>query len=208
MTRKRHHLFHRELSDAPGRNEQWDNYLRYLGNNRWELITETTGFYGSQQMESETERMSTKRIIQWAFEMDEQWKDEEDLEGKDESSPCLGPYTELLHTIAIEEKADYCVACLDGWLAEKWPPEPIVRILGVTGVTRRAIWFHIHHPVFAVETNRGPAYLYPPDANRWARLVFASEGNAAKGRNLRVPRALMLKIDPLRPELEGLRQKV
>jgi hypothetical protein len=33
----RHHLFHGELSDAPGRNESWDQFLCYQENNRGSL---------------------------------------------------------------------------------------------------------------------------------------------------------------------------
>lgn len=58
----RQFLFRGELSEAPGRNESWDEYLRYRGNNRWELIVEGTDFSGTSAAKPIKEVMSTKAL--------------------------------------------------------------------------------------------------------------------------------------------------
>ena len=58
-------------------------------------------------------------------------------------------------------------------LAGAWPPEKkqrAVHTLNIKGVTRRGVWIRIYHTVFDVDTNLGPAFLYPPGADRAAKL--------------------------------------
>lgn len=117
------HLFHGELTDAPGRNESWDHYLRYRGNGRWDLITKSTDFSGMEEIPESKEVMSTRQLVQWAIERDDENEessqrsrgasDDDDVDGPNKS---LGPYGERLREIAIDVGATYCVKCLDGWV--------------------------------------------------------------------------------------------
>jgi len=210
-----HHLFHGELSDAPGRNESWDEYVRYRGNNRWELIIEGTDFSGSGATKPIKEAKSTKAIVAWALDRDakieEDWAeaiDDDDDDGEDEDEDedvqrQLGPRGERLREIAESVNATYCVSCLDGWISGSWPPERAIRIVNITGVTRWGPW-RTRHRVYEVDTNLGPGFLYPPDTNHAAKLILKSENSMSSGRVVKVSRALMVKIDALRPRLEAL----
>jgi len=214
-TRDRHFLHDGELLDVPGRNESWNDHVRYRGNNRWELITEGTDFNGWGKAEPVHERMSTKALVSWALERDAEISDGslKDSEVQDEDANDaprkLGPYGERLREIAGAVGASYCVSCLEGWVAGNWPPksrQPAVRILAITGVTRRGIWIRTYHSVFVAEKNLGPAYLYPPGADRSARLILKSETSMSAGRIVRVPNALFAQITELRPALAALRR--
>lgn len=208
-----HFLFHGELSDAPGRNESWDEYIRYRGKSRWELIIEGTDFYGTSEAEPVKEVMSTKALLNWVLEQDAQGEagetkavDDPNGSEDDDLYRQFGPRAARLRDIAGEVGAAYCASCLDGWLAGLWPPEKrqSVRILDVKGVTQRAIWIGVHHSVYEIDTNRGPGFLYPPDADRAAKLVLKSESSMSAGRIVKVPILLMAKIEALKPCLESL----
>ncbi len=209
----RQFLFHGELSDAPGRNESWDEYLRYRGNNRWELIVEGTDFSGTIAAKPVKEVMSTKALVTWVSERDAEIEEGsteavDDLEtSEDDDSPRqFGPRAERLREIAVSVGATYCVSCLDGWLVGSWPPEKhrAIRILDIKGVTRRGVWIRIYHSVYEVETNLGPGFLYPPGTDRAAKLILKSESSMSTGRVVKVPTALMAKIESLKPSFEAL----
>lgn len=212
----RHFLFHGELSDAPGRNESWDEYVRYRGDNRWVLIVEGTDFSGTSMGKPDKEPMSTAALVNWVLERDaeitegsaEVLDDSGESDGDDPERQ-FGPRAERLRDIAANVGATYCVSCLDGWVAGSWPParQRAVRILDIKGVTRRGVWIRIYHSVYEVETNLGPGYLYPPGADRTAKLVLKSESSMSPGRIVKVPTALMAKIEILMPEFESLGKK-
>lgn len=216
-TEDRHLLFHGELSDAPGRNESWNDFLRYRGNNRWELINEGTDFSGISDAEPMKEPLSTRALVNWVLERDAEIDDglswnADDQDEADENDPPrqLGPYGRRLREIATTVDAPYCVLCLDRWLTGSWPPEKkqrAVTVLDIKGVTRRGAWIRIYHKVFDVETNLGPAFLYPPDAARTARLVLKSEGSISAGRIVKVSNALVAKIDALKPAFDLLKEE-
>ncbi len=126
----RQFLFHGELLDAPGRNESWDEYLRYRGNNRWELIVEGTDFSGTIAAKPVKEVMSTKALLTWVSERDAEIEEGsmeaiDDPETSEDEAPQrqFGPRAERLREIAVSVGATYCVSCLDGWLVGTWPPE-------------------------------------------------------------------------------------
>jgi len=212
----RYFLFHGEIADAPGRNESWDEYLRYRGKSRWDLIVEGTDFSGASAAEPVKEVMSTRALVNWVQERDAEIEEAateavDDLdESKDEVPQReFGPRATRLREIAVSVGATYCVSCLDGWRAGTWPPEKqrAIRILDVKGVTRRGVWIRIYHSVYEVDTNLGPGFLYPPGADRAAKLILESEGSMSAGRVVMVPTALMSKIEALRPDFESLKSQ-
>jgi hypothetical protein len=209
-TRDRHTLFNGELSDAPGRNESWTEYLRYRGSNRWELIIEGTDFCGVSTAEPLKEKISTKALLKWVLDRDSEDGGglPVDCDNDDDPPKTFGPRAETLREIAVIEGATFCVSCLDGWLAGAWPPmkqQPVVHILAITGVTRRGVWIRIYNSVFVVDTNLGPAYLYPPGHDRRARLLLKTESSMSPGRMVKVPRALLPQIEALKPAFEALK---
>ena len=225
----RHFLFHRELSDAPGRNESWDEYLRYLGNSRWELTMKGTDFFGLMEAKPLREVMTTTRLLNWVLERDEEIKenpttslndqgneaysttslDDKQRSTDDDTVSKFGPYAERLREIADSEGASFCVSRLDAWLSGKWPSEKSVRILDIKGVIRRDVWKGVYHCVFDVDTNLGPGYLYLPNADRTAKLVLKSEASSltSADRIVKVPKRLQSKIAALKPEYDMLRSQ-
>jgi hypothetical protein len=202
-------LFHGELSDAPGRDESWDEYVRFLGNNRWKLVVEGTDFAGLATAPPVSELMSTKSIVNWVLERDAEEDDEaddgaSDSEEDDSTSPRkLGPRSERLREIALSEGASYCVSCLDGWLSEDWPPklkQARVKILEIKGLTQRGIWIRIYHTGFDVETNLGSAFMYPPNGEHVSRIVLKTEGSMSPGRLVKVPKVFWQKIEALKQD--------
>jgi hypothetical protein len=77
-------------------------------------------------------------------------------------------------------------------------------VLAVEGVTKRGIWRGIYHEVFLVDTNLGLAYLYPPSADRRARIVLQNEGSTSPGQKVKVTPGIMKNINALMPEFEAL----
>lgn len=207
-----HHLFHGEISDIPGRGERWDDYLRYRGNGRWELITQSTDFSGMSDLPNIKERMSTRQMVQWVLDRDSEqresqsiWQDENDDPGDDEVGRSLGEYAERLREIAVKVNASHCVRCLDGWVNETWPREPKITILRVTGVTRRGVWIRVSHNVFTVETNLGGAYMYPPSEDGYARVVLMNEQSMATGRQVRLSKEILRQSQDFRSSLDALK---
>lgn len=214
ISKQKHLIFHGELSDAPGRNESWDEYVIYLGNNRWKLIVEGTDFAGFASEPPMIELMSTKTIINWVLERDAETDEDADESSEDEeesiedeaessededlkSMSALGPRGEVLREIALSVGATYCVTCLDRWLSGSWPPKKRLRLLEVKSLTERGVWLRIYHKVFDVDTNLGPAFMYPPNAEHMAKVVLKNEGSMSSGRMVKVPKALWSKIDEL-----------
>jgi len=208
---EQHHFFHGELTDVPGRNESWDYYLRYRGNGRWDLSTESTDFSGMEDLPESKKVMSTRQLIQWAIERDSEGDgssqhsgDTSDDEYEDESQKPLGPYTERLREIALDVGATYCVKCLDGWASGTWPTVPTLRILRVVGVTRRGVWIRTYHDVYRVETNRGAAFMYPPDKDGHAKVVLESEGSMSPGRKIKIDKKVLSQVAQFEPALKKL----
>lgn len=208
----KHHFFHGELTDAPGRNESWDHYLRYRGNGRWHLITESTDFSGMDDLPDSKEMMSTRQLVQWAIERDSEIessqlsRDSLDDDDVDESKKPLGPYAERLREIALDVGATYCVKCLAGWAAGTWPTIPTLRILKVVGVMRRGVWIRIYHDVYRVETNLGDAYMYPPDQDGYAKVVLKSEGSMSSGRKVKLDKSILKQVGEYELDLKKLKE--
>ena len=208
----KHHFFHGELTDAPGRNESWDHYLRYRGNGRWHLITESTDFSGMDDLPDSKELMSTRQLVQWAIERDSEIEssqlssDSLDDDDVDESKKPLGPYAERLREIALDVGATYCVKCLAGWAAGTWPTIPTLRILKVVGVMRRGVWIRIYHDVYRVETNLGDAYMYPPDQDGYAKVVLKSEGSMSSGRKVKLDKSILKQVGEYELDLKKLKE--
>lgn len=208
----KHHFFHGELTDAPGRNESWDHYLRYRGNGRWHLITESTDFSGMDDLPDSKELMSTRQLVQWAIERDSEIessqlsRDSLDDDDVDESKKPLGPYAERLREIALDVGATYCVKCLAGWAACTWPTIPTLRILKVVGVMRRGVWIRIYHDVYRVETNLEDAYMYPPDQDGYAKVVLESEGSMSSGRKVKLDKSILKQVGEYEPDLKKLKE--
>lgn len=211
-----HLLFHGELADAPGRFESWDEYLRYRGHSRWELLTRDVDASGNETNAPTKEFMSTKALVHWVLERDAELeegrseipdnradRDEDDRE----SEP--GPRESRLREIAIAVGASHCVSCLDRWRHGSWPPlrSARLRLLDITGVTERPVWIRVFHTVFNVETNLGRGYMYPPGPDRTARVVLASESAQSSGRQVQVSKALMAKVASMMPEFDALKRR-
>lgn len=204
-----HHLFHGELLDSPGCNDPWDEFVSYTGNNRWVLKAYGPGLYGSGPVSPLVERMSTKAMIRWCLDRDEEDPETyaEEEEEEEEGQRTLGKRIVRLREIAAIVGATYCARCLDGLVAGTWPPKKrvrAIRVLSVRGVTRRGIWWGISVPVFDVETNFGPAYLHPPDAKRVSTLFLKSENSTSGSRMVVLSKANMIALDSLRGKFEAI----
>lgn len=202
--RARHILYQGELSDAPGRSESWNEFARYMGDSRWQLIVEGTDFTGQEAAAPMVEAMSTKAIAKWVIERDsEEPKSARDSVDGDEQEPekSLGPRAARLRDIAVAEGAAHCIACLDGWLSGTWPvkkKQAAVRVLDVKGLTRRAVWKGVYHAVYEVDTSLGPAYMYPPDAAGESRLVMKTEGSMSPGRKVKLRKDQLRQVEALK----------
>lgn len=209
-------LFNGELTDAPGRCETWTESVRYAGNNRWELKSDGTDFYGSAPAETIKEAFGTQSLVRWVLE-----RDAEDLEsqprirnaesGQDEDLDAgnhLGPRAARLLEIARAERADFCIKCLMEWVEGKWPKPkrmpPPPKILGINGVIKRGVWVHVYHAVYDVETTAGPGYLDPPKEGARASLHLKQSNPSAPGWLIRLTKRQMVRIEELKPALETL----
>lgn len=214
VTPERFHLYSGELSDAPGRNETWDDYVAYLGAGRWELVTVSTDFSGFSNLKPAIERMSTRKIVFWALERDAELRESVLLESRLRGSPqhqadrecedsdaddgrVLGPYSESLREVACRVGASFCVSRFDKWRLGSWPHVPKVRVLSVRGLIQRPVWIRIYHTVYDVETNLGPAYLYPPNANRISRVALKTEPSMGMGREIKLSKSLVAALQAM-----------
>lgn len=205
----RYHFFRGELTDAPGRNESWDHYLRYRGNGRWELITQSTDFSGMEDLPNSKEVMSTRQLVQWATERDEESSqrngDDPEAVDVDESQKSLGSHAKRLKEIALDVGATHCVKCLDGWVMGTWPTVPALSILKIVGVTRRGIWIRIYHDVYKVVTNCGAAYMYPPDKDGYATVALEAQGSMSPGRKVKLDKSILKQVVQYEPDLKKLK---
>lgn len=67
-TAKPHVLFSGSLSDAPGRDEHWNEHVTYLGREKWQLTIEGSTFDGGAEAAPEQSTMTTEELLQWALE--------------------------------------------------------------------------------------------------------------------------------------------
>ncbi len=217
-----HHLFHGELTDAPGRCEIWDEYVRYLGDSRWVHLTRSTDFLGTSHAPDVRQRMSTKGMVRWAIDRDsediesarmEQVCREWDAGGDDDESDAdadeadTWERVERLRGIAVQAGATYCVKLLDGWKNRTWPPikrrrEKALKVLRVVGTTRRGIWIRIYHDVYSVETNLGPAYMYQP-VDGHARVVMKTAGSMDQGSLVKLSQQILKEVAAQGPSSIG-----
>lgn len=216
--RKLHHLFHRELSDAPGRNEVWDEYLVYRENGRWTLIAEGTDFSGLDKAPTVKELFSTTALVKWVLERDYEIEgelsrrsDSENEAREVEERRKFGPYASRLHEISSAVNAGYCLSCLDAWLSERWPKAkklPHIRVLEVKGAVKRGVWIRIYRPAYDVETNLGPAYLSPPTENGCAQVQLKADSSLNGGRTIRLNQRILNRLAELRPAFEEVRLSI
>ncbi len=194
-----HLLVSRLLTDAPGRWESWKEYVGYLGGSRWHLIIEGTDYSGMHTIAPTYAQMGTKALILWAVE-----RDKDDAEGGESdqntaadsefnsdddetgqgvgANPELGDRAHRLRSIARIVGATYCIKCISGYASGSWPTKPSApRLLSINGPITRAIWNHVNHRVLDVTTTAGPAYLYPPDGERMAKIVMKSDSSHSMG---------------------------
>lgn len=205
-----HRLVERELTDTPGRCESWEERVLYLGQGRWRLTVEGTTFNGRGRADGTNDLLSTRKLLTWVIDRDQEdaegesgeAEDGEDLADEDDGAfeddaikpddnrRHLGERSGRLLEIARLMGATYCVNCLRGYAAGSWPRRQLPKVLSISGVTSRAIWFHIRHTVLDVCTSAGPGYLYPPDSRRNARLALKSNGSHSMGTTVRLTAAL------------------
>jgi hypothetical protein len=129
-----HLVYEGQLSDIPGRNESWVDYVRYLGRGQWEWVTKGTDSFGAESGEVIREKTGTRNLLGWVFERYEellsedeyQEQDKETAEGEDEEPEArpreFGPYADILRYVAETVGATYCVQCLERWRVNDWPP--------------------------------------------------------------------------------------
>lgn len=217
MTRKAHVLFAGYLSDAPGRSESWTEYVTYLGSDRWRLVIEGTTFDGGNSAERQVERMGTQPLIRWCLERDALDAESAGLrsrrygeavtEDEDDDTAQLGERTTRLIEIAKEEGAAFCVACLEGWVADTWPPRKHVaapRILSIKGVVKRGVWLGVYRPAYSVETTHGPGYMEAPGSNGYATVFLRSGAMSSGGRSVHIPKRLIPQLQKWHAEFEAL----
>ena len=208
LVEKKHHLFHGELSDAPGRNESWDEYVIYQGKNSWTLLIEATDFSGLSNAPPSIEVMATQELVEWVIDRDDEDKDQA---ASDEVEKSPRPRFERLAEIAKDVGADECSELLGKWLSRDsmlFGKPRYIEIESVIGVVKRPIWIRIYHSVYEVMTNFGPAYLYPPDLDGSAKLVFKNESSTSMGREIKVSPDLRSILASYSEEFEKLKEKI
>lgn len=183
----KYHLFHGDLSDVPGRNESWNEWIIFKKDDDWLLVVEGTDFNGLEKAETLVQSMTNQELCDSVCERDSEIKSSfESMDGPE----LFGSRSARLREIAAEVGAQNCLRLFDERVREKkysLIKSTGLQIESVVGVTRRAIWIRTYHCVYDVITNLGPAYLYPPDAEGDAKLVLKSEPSLSKGRMVHVP---------------------
>lgn len=209
---KPHHLFHGDLSDAPGRNEEWDHYLDYRSNGQWVLITQSTDFSGTVEEPTSKVVMGSRKLLKWVIERDKEIIESEAhavTDNDEEDAQRLGPFTKRLKEISIEVGAHYCADLIDRWVNGRWPPvakgKKLV-IRNVTGVTRRGVWIGIYHCVYAIDTNLGPAYMYEPDADGYATVILKSNSSTNQGRP-KLSKSILSQVKKFQTDMNALKSK-
>jgi hypothetical protein len=71
-----HLLYQGELSDVPGRCESFYEYVRYLSEDKWELVCLGSEFSGIMPTDPQSDKMSSEDLVNWVF-----WQDEENDPG-------------------------------------------------------------------------------------------------------------------------------
>lgn len=190
-----HLLFEGLLTDAPGRCESWEERVRYLGSSRWRLCSIGTDFAGGTPGNVFSERIGTKRLIEWVNERDAEEPNSSAEPREDEASAdsnTLGPRGTRLKQIAACENATLCTSYLARWERGEWPAAPPAPKIGdIVGVEKRAVWPRFSHAVYGATTSEGGAFVYPPHEDGTCRLVLKAGGSAQEGWIVRPSRRVL-----------------
>ena len=220
MNSRYHQLFSGELHDAPGRAESWTEYVRYLGDSRWELINEGSDYEGTEPVKASTERLGTKALLLRILQRDADELDNVSrklrfvpIQNEDEDElPQIGPRATRLFEIAKVEGATFCLECLNGWFEGRWPKPtrlpPAPKICCIKGVTKRGIWLGVYRAVFSIETTLGAAYLEPPQKNGVSSLRLVTSGSSDRGWPVRLTNQQMAEIEKFAPSLNALKESI
>ncbi|WP_194266300.1 hypothetical protein [Dechloromonas sp. H13] len=222
MTSRYHQLYSGELHDAPGRAESWTEYVRYLGNNRWELINEGTDYEGAELGKPSIERLGTKALLLRILQSDadelegaahNQTPGARQSENEDrEDQPQIGPRATRLFEIAKEESATLCIECLNAWLEGHWPkPKPrssAPKICKINGVAKKGIWLGVYRAVFSIETTLGPGYLHPPQRTGITSFCLTTSSGSDQGWRVHLNKQQMAVIEQFTPALKALQESL
>ena len=204
-------LFRGLLTDAPGRNESWEEQIRYLGASRWHLRSVGTDFYGNESGDIDNERMGTKSMIRWVNDRD--YEDQENDarfqqhvdDSLEEGGNVLGSRGIRLKEVAMTVDATFCVDLLEQWENGTWPKAPSPpRVKDVLGVAKRGVWIRVYHVVYRVSTTKGGAYLYPQSEDGTSRLVLATNSPFDQGWRISPSRRVLSQMEALDGEFERL----
>jgi len=213
MFKKWHSLFSGELTDAPGRNESWEEEVCYIGNSQWILRSIGTDFTGMYPGQSYSERMGTKKLIRWVIERD--YEDGESNgyypgESEDESElkfNVLGPRAKRLREIAKEVDANLCFNLLDKWKLGVWPKTPSPpRIKDIVDVVARGVWLRVFDIVYVTTTNQGDAFLYPPGINGKCKLVLKTSSSFGGGWHIKPSLRVIKQMDHFEEDFNILKE--
>lgn len=203
-----------ELHDGLGRNESWSVYLRRYNQDAWDLVVEGTDFTGEVKLKPKImESLSAQSLVDWVFDLDElqdaEMTSPKDFFGPDETSPKLpkARCTRRLREIAEELGEVDCISLIDKRLrcevSVAFSPQQ-VRILEITGVTEIAVWLRTYRSVYKVVTNIGSAYMYPPQNNGFAKVIFKEGQPSSPEMFLEVPLELMSQLEALSHEIKEI----
>lgn len=205
------------LIDEVIEGEFWEEYLRYLGTDQWELEAFCRSSPSSEVNEKVIEPFSTTKLIFWALESDamgetssdeDEDAEDEDAEDADDSNSKSGSRIERLLEIAKIVGAENCQQYLHDRKIGKWPPPPSTPdVLRVTGVGKRAVWTHRWHTVYCVETSSGPGFLYPTSVQGIVRLVLASSNTSDRGWHVTLSKEIAAELSQYQNEYDELSRK-
>ena len=146
-----HTLYEGLLQDAPGRNESWDDEVRYEGRSLWTLRCVGTDFDGLTDSGELRESLGTRKMVKWVLERDAELNDQIEF----------GAFSKSLLKIATEVGADYCVSLLNYFKETgELPPPKILEITGKTSISRQTgLKSSASKEVYTVRTEDGHAWL-------------------------------------------------
>ena len=203
-----------ELRDVPGRDESWSVCVRRNRSDNWSLIIEGTDFTGAVVLKPRTETMTAQSLVGWALDPDKEIQDVGGilLEGGVECEQArsqlpLGPFASKLRELAVELGDSACISLIDQRLESNYSPaegSQEVKILEVKGVAKIGVWIRTYRAVYEVLTNLGPAFMYPPLADGYAKLVFKVGQSTQPDILVKVPTELMPQLEALSGDLKML----
>ena len=161
---RRFQIFKGELSDAPGRWEEWTEYLTDLGADCWELEVIDNDHASGEEIPPIREQYSTVDLVEWLRDRDGADQDNDRISNHPRTM--VGERLKALERYAKSAGLGHLVTIINRVRRNNWPPKPraprVLKVSRVTEFSRPPSGRGPKDKFLVVETENGPGIMSIP----------------------------------------------